>query len=134
MNTVVEITNLTKGALPKAPFGVLAAKILSANYELSLTFVPPAKMRTFSQQYKGDPTHMNVLSFPISKISGEIIVCPATAKTEAKEFDHTYEQHLSYLVIHGMLHLAGYHHGSRMESAEKSWMEKYIDFSTAFSR
>jgi len=127
MQSAVEITNLTTGTLPRVPFGVLVAEILPADYELSLTFVTPAKMRTLSQQYKGDPTHMNVLSFPISKISGEIIVCPATAKTEAKDFDHTYEQHLAYLVIHGMLHLAGYAHGSRMDKAEKLLLKKFFD-------
>lgn len=115
----LEIINLTKGALPRVPFVDLKEEILGTDYELSISFVELAQMKKISNEYKGDPTHLNVLSFPLEKKSGEIIMNLDSIKKEAKNFGHSFEKHLVFLVIHGMLHLAGHKHGSKMESEEK---------------
>lgn len=117
-----EITKLTKGALPRVPFVVLKEKILGKDYELSLVTLPPAKMKKLSNEHKGDETHMNVLSFRLSENSGELFICPEAIKKEAPLFNHTFEKHLKYIFIHGMLHLAGATHGSKMENEEKRLM------------
>jgi rRNA maturation RNase YbeY len=49
---------------------------------------------------------------------GEIYIYPAKAKSKAREFDRTYENYLTFLFIHGLFHLKGFDHGSRMESEE----------------
>jgi probable rRNA maturation factor len=126
MSKNLDISNFTKGALPRVPFVELYKEILGAKYELSISFVSTTKMRALSQAYKGDPTHMNVLSFPISKSSGEIVMCPPAIRAEAKSFGETYQKHLIFLVIHGMLHLAGFVHGSKMESAERRIWRKML--------
>ena len=118
----LDITNMTKGTLPRVPFALLKKEILGETYELSIVITNLAHMKKISYQYKGDASHTNVLSFPISKNSGEIFLCNSVIKNEAKNFDHTYEKHLKYIVIHGMLHLAGMTHGSKMESEEKRLM------------
>lgn len=119
----LSISYQTKGTRARVPFGVLYQKIMPRGYELSLTFVTPAVMRKLSLAHKGDPTHMNVLSFPLSKNSGEIIICLETAKRECLDYNRGCNQHVKFLVIHGMLHLAGYVHGSKMETEEKRLME-----------
>ena len=118
------ITNMTKGALPRVPFANIKKAILSDEYELSITFVQPAKIKTLSVLYKGDDTHKDILSFPLSKTSGEIILNPSEIKKSAKSFGRNYQEHLKFLVIHGMLHLAGMRHGSKMESEEKRLMRE----------
>ena len=120
----LDIINLTKGALPRVPFVKIKESTLPKKYELSITFVTPAKIKTLSQLYKGDDTHRDILSFPLSDTSGEIILNPSEIKKSAKNFDHTYQEHLKFLVIHGMLHLAGMRHGSKMESEEKRLMRE----------
>ena len=122
----LDIIKSSKGALPKAPFDVLKDEILGKKYELTLSFVTLPEIKKLSMLYKGDATHTNVLSFPLSKNFGEIMICPDTAKKEAPKFGRTYREHLIFLVIHGMLHLDGYVHGSRMESAEKRLMQTFF--------
>jgi probable rRNA maturation factor len=120
-----DIINTTQGAIPLVPFALLKKEILGDAYELSLSFVSLSEIKKLSAAYKGDDTHRNVLSFPLTKKSGEIIINLSEIKKEAPGFDHTYQKHLKYIVIHGMLHLAGYTHGSKMESKEKSLMSKF---------
>ena len=74
---------------------------------------------------KNKPT--NVLSFSLSKKEGEIVLCPAVIKKEAKNFDRTPDQFFNFLLIHGMLHLKGMEHSSRMEAAEKKYDTKYFN-------
>lgn len=122
----LDISNVTKSALPRALFVSIYKEIFKDNdYELSLSFVSKKEMRELSIKYKGDDTHMNVLSFPFSKKSGEIFVCTETAKKECADFGHGVRQHVKFLVIHGMLHLAGFVHGSKMEAEEKRLMKKF---------
>lgn len=121
----LDITKTTKGALPRVPFALMKTEILGDKYELSISFVSPAEIKKLSLMYKGDDTHRNILSFPLNKSMGEIILCANEIKKEAPKFGTTFEKHLKYIVIHGMLHLAGHTHGSKMESKEKHFMSKF---------
>ena len=121
----LDITKTTKGALPRVPFALMKSAILGDKYELSLSFVSPSEIKRLSIMYKGDDTHTNILSFPLSKTSGEIIINLAEIKKEAVEFETSFEKRLIYIVIHGMLHLAGHSHGSKMESKEKYFLSKF---------
>lgn len=121
----IEIRNVTKSALPRALFVSMHNKILGEKYELSLSFVSKKQMKELSLKWKGNDDHMNVLSFPLSKQSGEIFICPEVAKKECLDFGRGCRQHIKFLVIHGMLHLAGYVHGSKMEAEEKRLMRSF---------
>ena len=56
----------------------------------------------------------NVLSFRYGPEYGEIIVCPAVVRAEAKRQGNTYKYQMTWMVLHGIIHLAGVHHeGSR---------------------
>lgn len=115
----LEITRMTKGKLPSLPFVRMKEKILGASYKLSIAFVDKKTISKLSKEFKGDASHKNILSFPLDKGSGEIVLNLETIRLEAKRFDRTYPQYLSFLVIHGMLHLKGFAHGSKMESEER---------------
>lgn len=121
----LDIKNITKGALPRVPFADLKHEILGDAYELSISIVSPAEIKKLSLMYKGDDTHRNILSFPLNESMGEIILNPTEIKKEAPKFGTTFEKHLKYIVIHGMLHLAGHTHGSKMEQAEKRLLVKF---------
>ena len=118
--------NKTKGRLPSLPFVDIKNSVLGKNYSLSLAFVSEKKSRILNKKYKGKAKPTNVLSFSLSKNEGEIIICPALAKKEAKDFNKTYVQLLGFLFIHGMLHLKGMEHSSRMEKEEKKYEQKYF--------
>jgi len=111
--------NLTKKKVPKVPFSKISDYVLGSKYELGLIFVGDIRSKKLNQTYRGKNKVANILSFPYSKTEGEIFIHLGKTEKEAKKFSHTYLQHLTFLFIHGLLHLKGMQHGSKMESEEK---------------
>lgn len=116
---------MTKGKLPSLPFVRLRDAILGPDYELSIMFATPAVSRALNKQYRDKDYPTNILSFPLSKKSGEIVISLAKARADAKNFDKPYPKFLGYLLIHGMLHLKGFDHGSRMDTQEELYSKKF---------
>lgn len=54
---------------------------------------------------------------------GELIICHEVMVREAQEQDKTVAQHISHLLIHGMLHLLGFDH--ELGEAEQDEMERF---------
>jgi ssRNA-specific RNase YbeY (16S rRNA maturation enzyme) len=92
--------------------------VLGKRYDLSLAFLSERQMRAAMKfRYKkisGKKTS-NVLSFPLSKNSGEILIC----KKAAAPFS------VGFLFIHGCLHLRGLRHGATMERKENQLLKKF---------
>jgi len=105
------IVNLTKRPARSGPFAKLKEKILGHDYDLSLVFAGPALMRKLNRERRNKDKVANVLSFPLTKNSGEIFI-----KLPATDFS------LPNLFIHGLLHLKGLAHGSKMETEEKKFL------------
>ena len=99
-------------------------KILGKRYDLSVAFLSVREMRAVTRKTKGVNKASNVLSFPLSKASGEILLCRETAKTQCKLFGMNQRDFLTYLLIHGMLHLKGFKHGATMESEERRALKR----------
>ena len=119
------ITNKTKSTLPRVPFAKMKDAALGKNYSLSLVFIGESQSRklNFSYRKKNKPT--NVLSFPIDKNVGEIFITPSIVKKEMKIFDRKFQNLVGFLFIHGLCHLKGLEHGSRMEKAEMKLHKKF---------
>lgn len=120
------IRNKTSHTLRGLPFAKIKERVLGKKYELSLAVVGLAESRRITQKYKhprrkvGVETKKknrpsNVLSFPLSKTSGEIVLCPRAAG----EFT------LGYLFIHGCLHLKGFKHSATMDATEARLLEAF---------
>ncbi len=99
-----------------ASFSKLKDAVLGKRYDLSVAFVSPAAMRR-AMKYKAAPEKKtsNVLAFPLSKTSGEILLCKAAAKPYSTEF----------LFIHALLHLKGLKHGATMEREEDRLLKRF---------
>lgn len=119
------MTRLTKGKLPSLPFSDVKNYILGKSFELSLAFIDLPTIKKLSTTYKGDATHTNILTFPLSKNEAEIIMNLQTIRSVAKHFDMAYQEHLLFLFIHGCLHLKGYKHGQEMETLEEKLLQKF---------
>jgi len=117
--------NTTKGKPPRLPFVSIKNDILGEDYELSAVFIGDKRSRTLNRIYRDKDKPANVLSFPLSKTEGEIFLNLRKAKQEACNFDKTYENFVGFLFIHGLLHLKGMDHGSRMEEQEKKFVKKF---------
>ncbi len=123
MDSTVSIVNMTKGKLPSLPFVELKNKILGEKYELSIAIVTPKESHKLNKQYRGKDNPTNVLSFPYDKKSGELVLDITTSKKDAPNFEIETKKFLIFLVIHGMLHLKGFDHGSTMEKAEQKFLK-----------
>src|SRR4051812_46018403 len=84
-------------------------KILGKKYELSLVFISSAHSKKLNKQYRKKNKPADILSFAISKEAGEIFISPAGKKN------------FHFLFIHGLCHLKGMRHGSRMELVEQKY-------------
>ena len=124
MDKKFSIINKTKGKLPNLPFLLFKNDILGKNYSLSIAFLGEKESKTINKKYRKKNKAANILSFPLRPNLGEIMLCPTTIKREAKSFGKTFRQFLSFLVIHGMLHLKGLEHGSKMEKLEEKYLSR----------
>ncbi|MEX2013310.1 MAG: rRNA maturation RNase YbeY [Parcubacteria group bacterium] len=115
---------LAKGGARRGRFGIpftrLKNRVLGRSFELSLVFIDNKLSRRLNRTYRGKNSPANVLSFPLSKSTGEIFIDLVTAQKETKEFGMSFEQFVTFLFIHGLLHLKGMAHGDTMEQAEKT--------------
>ncbi len=122
----ISIINKTNGKLPRLPFARLKDAILGKSYSLSVAIVTPAESHEINKKYRDKDKPTNILSFPLEKNSGEIILDIETSYADAPNFDMTPKNFLLFLVIHGMLHLKGFDHGSTMEKEEKKFLKKFL--------
>lgn len=103
----------------------IKTEILGKAYELSFAFIKVDEMQKLNKEYRGKDYPTDILSFPLSDTSGEILICKEVAKEKSKDFDMSPEDYLVFLIIHGLLHLKGYDHGEEMESLEKKYLTKF---------
>jgi probable rRNA maturation factor len=104
-----------------------------AGRELALSTVGAKRMRTLNRRYRGKDKPTNVLSFPAQPHPsapgptalplGDVVICPAVLRREAREQGKPERAHWAHLVVHGALHLVGYDHerdadARRMERRE----------------
>ncbi len=113
-------------------FEKIKAVVLGRQYDLSVAFLSPQEMKAVMRKslYKNKKpkkaNHVsNVLSFPLSEASGEILLCTDVAEKECKKYFMDQRTYLAYLFIHGCLHIKGFKHSATMESEEKRIMKKF---------
>ena len=123
--------SLTQTLRKKAPlglfrrFGVMKVAALGEAYELSVVIVGKKRMRTLNRTTRGKDYTTDILSFPLDKTAGEIVINLDACKKKAREFDRTFENYLDFLFIHGLVHLLGFDHGSKMESKERAVRQQF---------
>ncbi|MEK7219055.1 MAG: rRNA maturation RNase YbeY [Patescibacteria group bacterium] len=110
----------------KSDFSIIKNDILGKDYSLSIANVDKKKSRELNKKYRNIDKATNVLSFSLTKNSGELVLCPDIIKSETKKFGKTFEKLVGFLVIHGMLHLKGHEHSSTMDKLESKYDQKYF--------
>lgn len=101
--------------------------------ELSIVFSDDAQIRTLNAGWRGKDKPTNVLSFPAFPLSkdgplppmlGDIVLAAETVAREAALEDKPVANHITHLVIHGLLHLLGYDHETDAEAEEMEAIER----------
>ncbi len=95
--------------------------------ELKVVPVPAAMAKKLNFQFRRKNHPTNVLSFRYDNNYGEILVCPAVIRQESKAARHTYIFQMTWMILHGMLHLAEMHHEkSELTAAKVKKLEEKI--------
>jgi probable rRNA maturation factor len=69
------------------------------------------KLRDLNHEFRGKDKATNVLSFPGDRnYAGDIAIAYGVTAREAKSAAKKLADHAAHLVVHGILHLAGYDH------------------------
>ncbi|MBU1046830.1 rRNA maturation RNase YbeY [Patescibacteria group bacterium] len=116
---MLDIKNTTKKSNPSLPYEKIVDKVLGKKYELSLVFIGDKLSRKLNNQYRKIDKPTNILTFTLSKTEGEIFINLGLAKKEASKFERNYTNFVGLLLIHGLIHLKGYEHSSKMEREEE---------------
>jgi probable rRNA maturation factor len=90
---------------------------------VSILLTDDAAVRKLNAEFRGKDKPTNVLSFPAPAMPGDpepslgdIALAFETCASEAQAEDKRLEDHLSHLVIHGVLHLLGRDHEDEAEA------------------
>jgi probable rRNA maturation factor len=109
---------------------------------ISITLTTPEEIREINKQYRNIDKETDVLSFPIfekkdidmlrkngeivdedapQEVLGDIVISVKRVEEQAKEYGHSVERELAYMIVHGFYHLMGYDH---IEEADKKIMRE----------
>jgi len=100
------------------------------NVEFNIIFVDSKTIHDINKTYRKVDRVTDVISFALEdnktieldhRLLGDIYICIEKADEQAKEFGHSFLRELSFLTIHGLLHLLGYDH---MEKKDEEIMFK----------
>jgi probable rRNA maturation factor len=117
---LADVEGLVRNAA-SAALGRCAPDLLARAGEVTITLSDDDELQqlNFEHRQKNQPT--NVLSFPmmdagdmlaseVDLLLGDVIVAHGVTSREADESRKNISDHLSHLVVHGVLHLLGYDH------------------------
>jgi probable rRNA maturation factor len=112
MELSIEINNKARSALNESVIGDAAAQTMAIcgkqKSVLSIGFVGERVMRRLNLQRRGKDKATDILSFGgEEKELGELIICYSEIKRQAKIHKIPPESELVFVLIHGILHLAG---------------------------
>jgi probable rRNA maturation factor len=111
--------------MSKALFDQIKETVLGSKYELSLVFCTAKKIQELNRIYRNINKPTDILSFPLSKTTGEIFICKSESRKMMKEFNRPYDNFITFLFIHGLVHLKGFDHGDKMEKIEEKFRKKF---------
>jgi probable rRNA maturation factor len=118
--------------------------------ELSVLLVELDVMSELHERWMDLEGPTDVMAFPMDELDsarrpdaadagpallGDIVLCPAFAKDQARQAGHGLLDELHLLTVHGVLHLLGYDHAEPAEEREMFTLQKRIltDFQAARS-
>jgi probable rRNA maturation factor len=111
-NSVVVQYAVPRRGVPSAAFLRKWARAASPK-RILLRIVGESEGRRLNQTYRKKKNATNVLSFQ----SGDIVLCHAVIRREARAQGKSIAAHYAHLVVHGVLHLRGYAHEKKRDAA-----------------
>ena len=120
--------------------------LIYTNLYLNVILTNPENIRIANKEYRNIDKETDVLSFPmfqkqeiedliekskteeqvVEDVLGDIIISIPRVEEQAKEYGHSFERELAYMVVHGFYHLMGYDHIKEEDKKIMRPKEEYI--------
>ena len=118
-------------------------KLENSKLCLTITLTTPENIQKINKEYRNIDRATDVLSFPMFEkseldemiekqefehedILGDLVISIEKVKEQAKEYGHSFERELSYMVVHGFYHVMGYDHIKEEDKAIMRPKEEYV--------
>lgn len=109
------------------------------NLYVNVVLTDSKNIQVINKEHRGIDSKTDVLSFPMYEkgeldniklekedILGDMVISIEKVKEQAKEYDHSFERELAYMVVHSFYHLLGYDHINENEKKEMRQKEENI--------
>jgi probable rRNA maturation factor len=117
---------VTEQALER--FAARACRIVGLRGRVTVLVTGSREIRALNARFRNERHATDVLSFPAPPFSGsfagDIAVSVDIAARNARQLGHSTDDEIRVLVLHGILHLAGYDH--ERDSGEMSEKERLL--------
>ena len=107
--------------------------------EVSVTLTDDAHIHVLNRDYRGVDRPTDVLSFalteskepaiidaPCGVVLGDLVISLERVAAQAEEYGHSVLRELSFLTVHGMLHLLGYDHIEEEDRLEMEEEQRHV--------
>jgi probable rRNA maturation factor len=100
--------------------------------ECSVVVVDDATMTILNHTYRGVSAPTDVLAFPMAEgrfggvspdLLGDVVISAETAERQARDTGCNVQDEMAQLLVHGILHLVGYDHGTTQER-QRMWRKQ----------
>lgn len=117
----------------RAAGAALAEAGARGHSELSVVFSDDAHIQALNAEWRGKDKPTNVLSFPafplaigdpLPPLLGDVVLAAETVAREAALEEKPLENHITHLVVHGLLHLLGHDHEIDAEAEAMEAIER----------
>ena len=116
--------------------------LLKSKLYVSITLTNGEHIKEFNAKYRNIDKETDVLSFPMFEkeeidnkienndfqnydVLGDMIISIPRVEEQSKEYGHSFERELAYMVVHSFYHLMGYDH---IEEKDKQIMRPKEEF------
>lgn len=111
--------------------------LLNKNLYVNIVLTTAEQIKNINKEHRGIDKETDVLSFPMFEVNeieninsetedvlGDVVISLEQIKKQAKEYGHTLERELAYMLVHSFYHLMGYDH---MKEEDKKIMRAKED-------
>ena len=131
----IPISNEERDAIASAASAALRYE--GKQGDLCVLVDTPERIQTLNREFRHVDRVTDVLTFPawegedplgMDGYLGDIMICYERAALQAEEYGHSLTRELSFLTVHGVLHLLGYDHMDEEQHAEMwKYQNMYLD-------
>lgn len=114
-------------------------KLENKNLYVNVVLTNAKNIKSINKEHRGIDKETDVLSFPMFEkneianldntnedILGDMVISIERVEEQAKEYGHSFQRELAYMVVHSFYHLLGYDHMTEEDKKEMREKEENV--------